>query len=42
MIDTHTHIYFREEFHVDEGKCIALAEEAGKLGIELFVVDDGW
>ena len=30
------------EFHVDEEKCRTLAGEAAELGIELFVVDDGW
>lgn len=30
------------EFHVNEEKCRTLAGEAAKLGIELFVVDDGW
>lgn len=29
-------------FGVDEEKCISLAAEAAKLGIELFVLDDGW
>ena len=30
------------EFQVNEEKCISLAKEAAKAGIELFVVDDGW
>ncbi len=30
------------EFHVDEAGQIALAEQAGKLGVERFVIDDGW
>ena len=29
-------------FEVDEEKCLSLAIEAAKLGVELFVVDDGW
>lgn len=29
-------------FDVNEEKCLSLAKEAAKLGIELFVVDDGW
>ncbi len=29
-------------FNYDENSLIALAKEASKLGIELFVVDDGW
>lgn len=29
-------------FEVDEKKCLSLAKEAAKLGVELFVVDDGW
>ncbi len=30
------------EFHVDEPGQKALAEKAAKLGVELFVIDDGW
>jgi alpha-galactosidase len=30
------------EFHVDEAGQLALAERAGKLGVERFVIDDGW
>ena len=30
------------EFHVDEAGQKALAEKASKLGVELFVIDDGW
>lgn len=30
------------EFNVDEAGQIALAEKAAKLGVELFVIDDGW
>ncbi len=30
------------EFNVDEAGQIALAERAGKLGVERFVIDDGW
>lgn len=29
-------------FNFDENKLLALAEEAKKVGIELFVLDDGW
>lgn len=29
-------------FDVNEEKCLSLAKEAAKLGVELFVVDDGW
>lgn len=29
-------------FDVNEAKCYALAKEAAELGIELFVLDDGW
>ncbi|RUS49134.1 alpha-galactosidase [Cohnella sp. AR92] len=29
-------------FDFDSGKIMAIAEEAGRLGIELFVLDDGW
>jgi alpha-galactosidase len=30
------------EFHVDEAGQLALAERAAKLGVERFVMDDGW
>ena len=30
------------EFHIDEEACVRLAHEAASLGIELFVLDDGW
>lgn len=30
------------EFDIDEKKLMALAEKAAKVGMELFVVDDGW
>ena len=30
------------EFHVDEAGQMALAEKAARLGVERFVVDDGW
>lgn len=30
------------EFHVDEAEQMRLAEVAARLGVELFVVDDGW
>ncbi len=30
------------EFDVNEESCLALAQEAAGLGIELFVLDDGW
>ncbi len=30
------------EFHVDEAGQLALAERAAKLGVERFVIDDGW
>lgn len=29
-------------FDIDEDRCVALAEEAARRGIELFVLDDGW
>ncbi len=29
-------------FDVDEEKCLSLAREAAKLGVELLVLDDGW
>ena len=29
-------------FKFDEGKLLNLAREAGKVGVELFVLDDGW
>lgn len=30
------------QFDVDEAKCLNLARQAKELGIELFVLDDGW
>ena len=30
------------QFSIDEEKCLALAKQAAELGIELFVLDDGW
>lgn len=30
------------EFGIDEEKCVQLAKQAADLGIELFVLDDGW
>lgn len=30
------------EFRIDEEACVRLAREAAELGIELFVLDDGW
>ncbi|WP_348641504.1 alpha-galactosidase [Tunturiibacter gelidoferens] len=30
------------EFAFDEAGQIALADKAGKLGVERFIVDDGW
>lgn len=30
------------KFDINEENCLSLAKEAAKLGIELFVVDDGW
>ena len=29
-------------FEVNEDNCLDLARQAGELGIELFVLDDGW
>lgn len=29
-------------FSIDEDKCLTLARQAAELGIELFVLDDGW
>ena len=29
-------------FHVDEENCTGLLEECARLGVELFVIDDGW
>lgn len=30
------------EFKIDEDKCVQLADQAAELGIELFVLNDGW
>lgn len=30
------------EFQIDEEKCLSMAQKAAELGIELFVLDDGW
>lgn len=30
------------EFDIDEDACLRVADEAARLGIELFVLDDGW
>lgn len=34
--------WYATTFHIDEDQQIALAQKAHELGVELFVIDDGW